>query len=71
MFEVSTAAVANWRDRPSTHFPVAWGSWPMGSLWLRSEVEAWWADRQAAEGAAVQSRIEFHERQIARLRSRS
>ncbi len=34
---VHPSAVSNWKKRSSVDFPEPWGTWPMGSLYVRTE----------------------------------
>lgn len=67
LLDVRPSAVTNWRNR-NVAFPSPWGEWKNGPLFLRDEIEVWYAERQGAKEAARQRQIEHHERALARLR---
>ncbi len=58
--KVHQSAVSNWKKRHSVNFPEPWGTWPMGSLYVRTEIEDWIDNRVAEQHAR-------HEAIIARL----
>lgn len=66
-FDIVPSAISNWQKR-DVGFPQPWGTWRMGSLWLRSEVEDWVNARIANSEAKRQSRIIALEAQLERLR---
>ena len=49
-----TSAISNWRSRKYLEFPEPWGTWYMGSLWKRSDIEKWYADTEARRKKAKQ-----------------
>jgi predicted DNA-binding transcriptional regulator AlpA len=69
LLEVQPSAVSNWQNRLSVDFPKPWGTWKCGSLWLRSEIEEWWADRQARCAEVRLRRIKQLESELEKLRA--
>lgn len=67
MCDVCVSAVSNWQKR-NVVFPEPWGTWALGSLWLRSDIEDWYGDRLAAKEQARLRSVAFHERELVRLR---
>jgi hypothetical protein len=66
MAGVIPSAVSNWRKRSSS-FPDPWGSWgDRGglALWLRADIEAWLADREAVRARRQAARIARLEREL-------
>jgi hypothetical protein len=67
MANVHGSAINNWEKR-DLGFPLPWGEWPGRiKLWLRSDIEDWFAEREALEEDRRLEKIERLRKQLKEL----
>jgi hypothetical protein len=71
MGNVGPSAINMWERRPYMEFPEPWGVWPGRiRLWLRVDIEQWYANRNANDEESRQIRIKRLKDEIKRLQER-
>lgn len=70
MDDVGISAINQWEKRTYLSFPTPWGVWPgRHRLWLRADIEDWFAEREAQENDRKLDKIKKLKAEIKRLES--